>query len=154
MEWICHGVAVPWLTGAPPPPFNQSVSCRGLPRDQATFLHEEIERLTLSGVLRPIEYSRWVSRAFLVPKPAGSAWRLIVDLIEIKKPCQTRKMKMETLRSPRLITKPFDHWVSFDLKVRLDIGFVSANRYISVFLKPNPIYIGIPESQTDKSDTI
>ena len=58
LEWICHGVAVPWLTGAPPPPFNQGVSCRGLPRDQASFLQEEIVRLTLSGVLRPLEYSR------------------------------------------------------------------------------------------------
>ena len=116
LEWIRHGVAVPWLTGAPPPPFNQGVSCRGLPRDQTLFLHEEIERLTLSGVLRPVEYSRWVSRAFLVPKPAGSGWRLIVDMREINKACHTRKMKMETLRSIRLIVKPGDHWVSFDLK--------------------------------------
>ncbi len=84
LEWISHGVAVPWLTGAPPPPFNQGVSCRGLPRDQAVFLQEEIERLTLSGVLRPVEYSRWVSRAFLVSKPAGSGWRLIVDLEKIE----------------------------------------------------------------------
>jgi hypothetical protein len=39
-----------------------------------------------------------------------------VDLREINKACQTRKMKMETLRSLRLIAKPGDHWVSFDLK--------------------------------------
>jgi hypothetical protein len=45
LEWIRHGVAVPWLTGAPPPPFNQGASCRGLPRDHAVFLQEEIERL-------------------------------------------------------------------------------------------------------------
>ena len=38
--------------------------------------------------------------------------------------------------------------------VRLGIGFISANRYITVFQKPHPIYIGIPECQTDKSDTI
>ena len=87
LEWIRHGVAVPWLTGAPPPPFNQGISCRGLPIDQAVFLQEEIERLTLSGVLRPVEHSRWVSCAFLVPKPAGSGWRLIVDLREINKAC-------------------------------------------------------------------
>jgi hypothetical protein len=98
------------------PPFNQGVSYRGLPRDQSTFLQEEIERLKLSGVLRPVEYSRWVSRAFLVPKPSGSGWRLIVDLREVNKHRQTRKMKMETLRSLRLIAKPGDHRVSFDLK--------------------------------------
>ncbi len=106
----------PLAQWSPSTPFNQGVSCRGLPRDQAVFLQEEIERLTLSGVLRPVEYSRWVSRAFLVPKPAGSGWRLIVDLREISKACHTRKMKMETLRSLRLIAKPGDHWVSFDLK--------------------------------------
>ncbi len=116
LEWIRHGVVVPWLTRAPPPPFNQGVSCRGLSRDQAVFLQKEIERLTLSRVLRHVEYSRWVSRAFLVKKPAGSGWRLIVDLREINKACQTRKMKMETLRSLWLITKPGDHWVSFDVK--------------------------------------
>ncbi len=49
LEWIRHGVAVPWLTGAPPPPFNQGVSCLGLPRDHAVFLQEEIERLSALG---------------------------------------------------------------------------------------------------------
>ena len=63
-----------------------------------------------------MEYSRWVSRAFLVPKPFGSRWRLIVDLREINKACQTRKMKMGTLWSLRLIAKLGDRWVSFDLK--------------------------------------
>jgi hypothetical protein len=63
-----------------------------------------------------VKYSRWVSRAFLVPKPAGTGWRLIVHLKEINKACQTRKMKMETLRSLRLIATPGDQWVSFDLK--------------------------------------
>ena len=28
--------------------------------------------------------------------------------------------------------------------VRLGIGFISVNRYISVFKKPHPIYSGIP----------
>jgi len=41
---------------------------------------------------------------------------LIVDLREVNKHCQTRKMKMETLLSLRLTAKPGDHWVSFDLK--------------------------------------
>jgi len=57
----------------------------------------EIERLSFSGVLRLVEYLRWVSRAFLVPKPVGSGWRLIVDLEEINKACKTRKMEIETL---------------------------------------------------------
>jgi hypothetical protein len=32
----------PWTLGCPPHPFNQGVSCRGLPPDQASFLKEEI----------------------------------------------------------------------------------------------------------------
>ncbi len=63
-----------------------------------------------------MEFSHWVSRTFLVPKPTGSGWHLVVDLREINKACQTRKMKMETLWSLRLIAKPSDHWVNFDLK--------------------------------------
>ena len=87
-----------------------------MPRDQAVFLKEDIKRLAISSELRPVEYSRWVSRAFLVPKPGVSGWRLIVDLREINKHCQTRKIKMETLRPLKLIAKPGDHCVSFDLK--------------------------------------
>jgi hypothetical protein len=67
-------------------------------------------------MFRPVEYARCVSRAFLVPKPTSSGWRLIIDLREIKSHCKTKKMKMETLRSLKLITRPGDHWVSFDLK--------------------------------------
>ena len=50
-----------------------------------------------------MDYSRWISRAFLVPKPISSGWRLIVDLRKINANCQTRKMKMETLLSLRLL---------------------------------------------------
>ncbi len=109
MEWIRHGVVVPWVPGGPPSPFNQGVSCRGLPLDQAAFLKKEIERLKTSGVLRPVEYSRWVSRAFLVPKPAGFGWRLIVDLREGNNHCEKGKVNMETLRSLHLIAKTGDH---------------------------------------------
>jgi hypothetical protein len=51
-----------------------------------------------------------------MPKPNNCGWCLIGDLREVNKHCKTRKMKMETLRSLRLISKPGDHWVSFDLK--------------------------------------
>ena len=97
-----------------PPPFDNGTSCRSLPQDQDAFLKEEIARLKEKGVLRAIDSSSWVSRAFLVPKPGG--WRLIIDLRTINENCQKRSMKMETLRHLRLIAKPGDHWVSFDLK--------------------------------------
>ena len=77
-------------------------------------MSEEINRLKEKGVLRHINASRWVSRAFLEPKSGG--WRLVIDLRTINKHCQKRFNKMETLRHPRLIAKPGDHWVFFDLK--------------------------------------
>ena len=50
------------------------------------------------------------------PQTVGSGWRLIVNHREINAHCQTMKMKMKTLRPLRLIAKPGDHWVNFDLK--------------------------------------
>jgi hypothetical protein len=46
-------------------------------------MREEIGRLKEKGVFRPVASSRWVSRAFLVPKLGG--WRLIIDLRAINK---------------------------------------------------------------------
>jgi len=71
LEWIRHGVAVSWTPGGPPPIVNQGVGCRGLPPDQAYFLKKEIERIQVSGVLRTVEYLRWVSRVFLIPKQSA-----------------------------------------------------------------------------------
>ena len=87
LEWIRNGVAAPWATVGPSLPFNQGVLYRELSSDQASFLKEEIERLKAFDGLRPAEYSRWVSRALLVPKMTGSGWRLIVDLWAVNVHC-------------------------------------------------------------------
>ena len=50
-----------------------------------------------------------------MPKPNNYGWRLIIDLRAVNKHHQTRKVKMETMRSLRLIAKPGDHRASFDL---------------------------------------
>ena len=105
---------VPWLAEGPFPPFNDGISCQRLAQDQDAFLKEYIKRLKEKGVLLPIKNSRWVSCAFLEPKPRG--WRLVIDLRSINKRCHKSSMKMEILRHLRLIAKPGDHWVSFDLK--------------------------------------
>ena len=55
-----------------------------------------------------------MSRASLKPKTSG--WRLVIDFRTINKYYQKRSMKMETLRYLRLIAKPKDHGVSFNLK--------------------------------------
>ena len=49
------------------------------------------------------------------PKPR--LWRLVIDLRTINKHyCQKRTIKVETLRNLRLVAKPRDRWISFDLK--------------------------------------
>ena len=90
---------IPW------PP--QRPSC--VPQDINRQAHEK-------RYLRSVSSARWVPRAFLVPKPWGTGWRLIIDLRDINKHCKTQAMKMETLRCLHLIAKPNDYWVSFDPK--------------------------------------
>ncbi len=41
-----------------------------------------------------MEYSRWVSRAFFVPKPNNCGWRLIVNLREVNNHCNNLGMKV------------------------------------------------------------
>ncbi len=97
-----------------PLPSTTVFHARGYQRTKTFLLIEEINRLKEKGVLRPINASRWVSRAFLEPKSGG--WRLVIDLRTINKHCQKRSIKKETLRHLRLLAKPGDHWLSFDLK--------------------------------------
>ena len=76
-------------------------------------MEEEQARLIGKGVFRRAKSARWVSRAFLVPK--GDSWRLVVDLSWLNKFVSKREMKMETLKRLRLIAKPNDWMVTFDL---------------------------------------
>ena len=116
LEWILHGVKIPWRRRRPPPPFNHGTSLTHLPPDQAAFRDRETERLIERGVFRPARSSRWISRAFLVPKPTGGGWRLVIDLRTLNTYCQTKQMKMETLKHLRTIAKPSDWMVTFDLE--------------------------------------
>ena len=115
LEWIRHGVKIPWKHSRPPPPFNMGASCKDLPPEQAAFVSAELSRLMLKGILKPTSTSRWISRAFLVPKASGTGWRLVIDLRELNRYCSVRRMKMETLKHLGIIAKPGDWWVSFDL---------------------------------------
>jgi hypothetical protein len=80
MEWIRHGLETwgPSSSVHPPSLVTRTAQI------SATFLKEEISKIILDGVMfRPVEYSRYISRAFLVPKPLDSGWRMIIDLREI-----------------------------------------------------------------------
>jgi hypothetical protein len=118
LEWISHGVAIPWLTSTPPPgpaPSNQGVSCRGLPPDQATFLQEVIDRLASLGFLRPVNYARWVSHALLEPKSSANGWRLVVDLPDT----QNEDGDAPVSSPPSIAMRPLGH-------LRLKDGFYTA----------------------------
>ena len=115
LGWIRRGLKIPWRFGRRPPQFNHGESCRGLPQEQQRFLDGEVQRLINKGVFQKALSSRWVSRAFLVPKDDGT-WRLVIDLRTINEYVQNKVMKMETLKRLRLIAKPGDWFISFDLR--------------------------------------
>ena len=115
LEWILHGVKIPWRRKLQPPPFNHGTSLKNLPAAQAAFRDAETARLVDLGVLTRAPSSRWISRAFLVPK-SGGGWRLVIDLRTLNTYCDTRQMKMETLKRLRTIAKENDWMVTFDLK--------------------------------------
>ena len=68
LQWIQHGFKLPWIRG-PPPPFHEGNSCTGLGTEEQSFLDKEVARLLASGAWEPAVDNRFVSKAFLVPKP-------------------------------------------------------------------------------------
>ena len=117
LRWIREGYQLPWLGGRRPLPFNQGVSCRGATPQQKAFLAREIERLQAVGALAPATDSRWVTRAFLVPKPGKSdSWRLVVDLRWINSHLQRTTCRMETLRLLSRLARRDDWMISLDLQ--------------------------------------
>ena len=117
LSWLRQGFSLPWLGGRRPLPFHQGVSCRGATPQQRAFLQEEVARLVAVGALRPATDDRWVTRAFLVPKPGkANAWRLVVDLRWVNSHLQHLSCRMETLRLLSRLARPGDWMVSLDLQ--------------------------------------
>ena len=63
---------------------------------------------------------RYVSRAFLVPKPPKPdgtlCWRIVVDLRHLNLYCRKFKLKLETLKRLRYLARPQDYCFSIDLQ--------------------------------------
>jgi hypothetical protein len=72
LNWLQNGFRLPWVRG-PPPPFHQGNSCTALDAEEQRFLDRETTRLLASGAWEPATDARWVSKAFLVPKPGVMA---------------------------------------------------------------------------------
>jgi hypothetical protein len=65
--------------------------------------------------VEPGTCGKWVSRIFMVPKPGGTSWRLIIDLWKINLWCKLFGMKFETLKKLRNLARRTDYMFSVDL---------------------------------------
>eukprot|EP00873_Tetraselmis_striata_P001148 jgi/Tetstr1/421412/TSEL_012361.t1 len=102
-------------TDSAPSPSTTASPWWTLPPARLAFFKPELALFLACGAW---EYgSRWdfVSRAFLVPKPGGK-WRIIIDLRHQYSDCIRKRIRMETLKGLRHLTKKGDYIFSFDLK--------------------------------------
>lgn len=114
LDWIRHGVRVPFKGGLAPAPFHNGVSLLDATPEQLAFLEQELTRFQVSGAWEPGTSASWVSRCFLVPKGIGK-WRLIIDLRDLNRHCVTKHLKFETLKRLRYLARRGDWFISFDL---------------------------------------
>jgi hypothetical protein len=77
-------------------------------------MQREMLRLEACGAWERSHNSRYVSRAFLVPK-GKSNWRLIIDPRQVNECCRRMGMKFETLRKLRNMSRQKDWMFSLDL---------------------------------------
>jgi hypothetical protein len=114
LDWIRHGIKLPFRHGRPPPAFHQGVSLWDATPEQLAFLDQELARFLKEGHWEDGVSSQWVSRCFLVPK-SGGGWRLVVDLRRLNTFFPKKFMKMETLKRLRHLARKGDWFFSFDL---------------------------------------
>lgn len=115
LSWLRHGVRLPW-SRAPPRPFHQGVSLKDQPPAERAWLLTELQRLLDSGALEPATSDRYVTRAFLVPKPGQAGkWRLVVDLRWVNTHLRKQSLRMETLKSLKHLAQAGDYCFSLDL---------------------------------------
>ena len=116
VSWIADGYRLPWAR-APPQPFNMGTSCRRADAAQRAFLATEVERLTSIGAIKPAICHKYVSRAFLVPKPGQKGkWRLIIDLRPVNRHLRHLSCRYETLRRLCRMARKGDWCLSLDLQ--------------------------------------
>ena len=115
LDWIRHGIRLPFRHGRPPPAFHHGVSLLDASPAQLEFLDAELPRLLKDGHWEVATSSSWVSRCFLVPK-AGGGWRLVIDLRHLNTFFPKKSMKMETLKRLRHLARQGDWLFSFDLQ--------------------------------------
>jgi hypothetical protein len=70
LSWIRHGVRVKFKHGTRPKPFNHGIYMLDATPAQLEFLNSELPRFEACGAWERSDNPRYVSRMFLVPKPA------------------------------------------------------------------------------------
>ena len=114
LEWILHGVRIPFRHG-PPPAYNHGISLLDATPAQLAFVEAELARFETAGAFERGSCARWVSRLFLVPKGTDK-WRIIIDLRHLNDFCEKRSMEFETLRRVRRLARRNDYMLSLDLE--------------------------------------
>ena len=112
LDWIKNGVRLRWRAGGPPKPFNHGEAT--FDPTESAFIDKEVARCLATGAWEPATSSKFVSRAFLVPKPGGG-FRLVVDLRTVNAHCVDLPCRYETLKTLRRLARPEDYLFSFDL---------------------------------------
>ena len=116
--WLEHGTTIPWKDG-PPPPFHQGASLLERTKDQEEFWQREKNRLVECGAWEKVSprpgLPRFVTKAFLVPKPGTNKWRLVVDLRFLNSFVINDTTKFETLKNLRRLARRGEWLFSFDL---------------------------------------
>ena len=116
LRWLREGIRLPWIRG-PPRPFHRGVSFKGLEAEKERQLLEQLQALLDVGAVEPGRRARWVSQAFLVPKPGSPGkWRLVVDLRHINQYLRKMLCRYETLKKLRHVMREGDWMLSLDLQ--------------------------------------
>jgi hypothetical protein len=82
---------------------------------QQVFFDKEKTRCFSTGAWEPGTCGKYVSKAFLVPKPGGK-WRLVIDLRHLNSFCLEFLTRFETLRKLKRMMAKGDWMISFDLQ--------------------------------------
>ena len=122
-RWVRRGVPCYWNELGPPRPFNMGFSCVGLRGDEAEWLEREEERCVRSGAWRRVQWCKYISKAFVIPKAGLDAkgrkqFRLIVDLRPLNVHCRDWVTRYETLARLGSVIKDGETvaFLSFDIK--------------------------------------
>ena len=111
-----HGYRLQWAR-EPPRPFHHGVSFRRLRPPEQAFMAQHIPQMVASGAWEDAVSSRYVSKAFLVPKrDSPGNFRVVVDLQHVNSFLWKLSVRFESLRRLCTMAEADDWMFSFDLK--------------------------------------